>query len=144
MIDINKWAIRHHVSDEALLELKQAIGILDQVPAPNITTEAEAQNVVRLRATEAGARLWRNNVGVLKDERGVPVRFGLCNDSSALNRILKSSDLIGISSTGQFLAREVKRPGWTYKGTDREIAQLNFINLINTLGGDAKFTTGDF
>lgn len=29
------------------------------------------------RATEMGARLFRNNVGVLKDERGVPVRYGL-------------------------------------------------------------------
>lgn len=29
------------------------------------------------RATEMGARLFRNNVGVLEDKRGVPVRFGL-------------------------------------------------------------------
>ena len=144
MKDLNQWADRWDIPAIALLELKQSIGIMDQVPAPNITTEAEAQNIVRLKATEAGARLWRNNVGVLRDDRGVPVRFGICNDTSQLNKVLKSSDLIGISSSGQFIAREVKRPGWKYTGTPREKAQLNFINLIMSLGGDAKFTTGDF
>jgi hypothetical protein len=44
---------------------------------------------------------------------------------------------------GQFICREVKKTGWTYKATDREKAQQNWINLINKLGGDAAFTTGE-
>ncbi len=46
------------------------------------------------------------------------------------------------SRFGQFLAREVKKPGWKYRGTAEERAQLHFINLVNTAGGDAAFATG--
>jgi len=82
------------------------------------------------------------------------VRYGLANDSPQINNILKSSDLIGIrpilvtqdmvgKTIGQFVAREIKCEGWIYKATDREKAQKNFIDLINGLGGDAAFTTGE-
>jgi len=51
--------------------------------------------------------------------------------------------LIGIKPGGQFVSREVKRPGWRYTGTEREVAQLRWIEIVTALGGDAKFTTGD-
>jgi len=100
-----------------------------------------------------GWRLFRNNVGVLKDERGVPVRYGIANDSPAMNKRIKSSDLIGIrpvviapdmvgSTIGQFVAREVKKAGWKYKGTEHEKAQLAFGTLVIALGGDFKFWNG--
>jgi hypothetical protein len=75
------------------------------------------------------------------DERGVPVRYGLANESAKINKIVKSSDLIGISSQGQFLAIECKRPGWKYTGNEHEAAQLAFITFIHSMGGDAKFVT---
>jgi hypothetical protein len=108
---------------------------------------------VRLEASRAGARLWRNNVGAGHLDNGSFVRWGLANDSTGLNQYLKSADLIGIRPViitpshvgcvfGQFLSREVKRPGWHYTGNEREEAQLKWAELISILGGDAAIVTG--
>lgn len=97
--------------------------------------------------------LYRNNVGVLLDARGVPVRFGLANDSAAVNEACKSADLIGIKRVvitpdmvgqvvGVFLSREVKHEGWRFTGTQRELAQLRWIEIVTQFGGDAAFCTG--
>lgn len=146
------WAIKHKLGLRALEELRQMMGMsCPDTPAPvNGTSEAAVQSAVRLEAANKGVYLWRNNVGVLTDDRGVPVRYGLANDSKKLNETLKSSDLIGWRSidlgrgmrVAQFVAREVKEAGWTYTGTPHEVAQLNWINLINSQGGDAAFVNG--
>ena len=118
-----------------------------------MTNETTIQDQIRLEASQAGLRLWRNNVGACRDTKGRLIRYGLANDSAAVNRALKSSDLIGIRPVvvtqehvgriiGQFVAREVKRSGWEYHGTPREQAQLRFIELVRSLGGDACFATG--
>jgi hypothetical protein len=112
--------------------------------------EAKIQKELRVIASQKGFRLWRNNVGVAYDNRNVPVRFGLANDSAAMNSSIKSSDLIGIkpiviqphhvgSVFGQFVSLECKRFGWEFKGTKRETAQKRWIDLINEFGGYAKF-----
>jgi hypothetical protein len=160
--DVIKWAIRHDVSLEALQELKDIFGI-DHVPCPSEKRypsdgfqkdEAFTQSLVRLEASHKGLRLWRNNVGALLDKRGVPVRYGLGNDSPALNKIIKSADLIGwrpllitdalVGSTiAQFLSRECKRPGWKFTGDEHETAQLKWAELVIADGGDAGFCTGE-
>lgn len=117
-------------------------------------SESQVQDAVRLAASKAGWLLWRNNVGAGKLDNGSFIRWGLANDTKAMNESLKSSDLIGIrpvlitqemvgSVIGQFVAREVKREGWRRTGSDREQAQDAFIQLVNSRGGDAAFTTGD-
>jgi hypothetical protein len=85
--------------------------------------------------------LFRNNVGVLKDARGVPIRFGLANDSARVNQRIKSSDLVGMAPDGRFLAVETKAPGWAFGGSQREEAQLRFLNLIRARGGVGTFAT---
>lgn len=153
-VSLTAWAIRHHVSLEALVELRTLMTA--ELPAPTDPkeqSESWAQSAIRLEAAQKGVRLFRNNVGALKDERGVPVRYGLANDNAALNKRLKSSDLIGwrpLTITpdmvggivAQFLAREVKAPGWTYRGDAHEQAQAAFIHLVQADGGDAAFATG--
>lgn len=155
MTRLHAWSIRHHVSLQALQELR--ILLTSTVPSPTTAqgaSESDVQARVRLAASQAGDVLWRNNSGVLPDARGVPVRFGLCNDSEKLNKHAKSSDLIGVKrvvvtpemvgqTVGIFWAVECKRAGWKYKGTDREVAQLRFIEAVVAMGGCAHFSTGE-
>lgn len=152
---IADWALRHHIAPRALAELLQLFNIAHGVTV-NTTgndSEAAAQKEIRLAAAQSGARLWRNNNGACKAEDGRQIRFGLGNDSSKVSKVFKSSDLIGITPRmvgpqdvgkvfGLFTAVEVKKPGWSYKGTDREEAQLAFITFIAAHGGLAQFATG--
>jgi hypothetical protein len=117
--------------------------------------EATVQAHVRLLAAREGWRLWRNNVGVLFDSRGVPVRYGLANDSAAVNKLVKSGDLIGLRSVvitpdmvgkviAQFVSLECKSQEWQFSpGDNRDRAQKAWADLVNESGGYAKFTQGD-
>jgi hypothetical protein len=152
---LNQWAIKHGVTVSALAELRAVMqhetGALTVSDAGG---EATAQSLVRLEAARKGVKLFRNNVGVLRDDRGVPIRYGLANDSKQMNETIKSGDLIGIRPTliephmlgwilGQFVSREVKRPGWRYTGTPHEKAQMAWAQLIVANGGDAGFCCGE-
>lgn len=148
-----EWQRKHGITADALADLVAIVG-MDVEPSEDATGEHKVQDDARLLASQMGWRLFRNNKGVLPDARGVPVRFGLCNETAALGKRLRSSDLIGIrpviitpdmvgSRIGQFVAREVKRGGWKYKGTEHEEAQLRFGELVIGLGGDFKFWNGE-
>ena len=146
-----EWQAKWNVSDLALADLhqslvKEATPVTIDFKAPEQKTQAE----IRVEAAQKGMVLWRNNNGLAFDDRGNPIRFGLANDSAKMNKNIKSSDLIGIRPVtitlpmvgtviGQFVAREVKRESWTYKGTAREKAQAKFLELILLYGGDAGF-----
>lgn len=152
--DLITWAIRHHVSFEAIAELRAIWGDRDPGPSTpeNVTSEAAVQSRCILEAPRRGIKLFRNNVGALKTEDGRMVRFGLANDSKRRNEVLKSGDLIGIDpvlitpahlgrTIGQFVSIECKAPGWRYTGTAHEKAQLTWIQLVIAAGGRAKFVT---
>ena len=154
-MNLNQWAIKHGVSFEALEELKREFGTVSTDPAPQQgESETAVQTRIRLEATRVGSRLWRNNVGGFEPPEGGFVRYGLCNDSKQMNDHIKSSDLIGIkpvvitppmvgTTIGQFLAREIKPSNWRYTGTKREQAQLRFMELVVSLGGDACFANDE-
>ncbi len=155
-MNLTQWAHRHGVTPQAMSELHQLFGISTDPTrcTAKAGSEAAVQTVIRLEASRLGIRVWRNNVGACKDETGRVIRYGLCNDSAQMNKAIKSSDLVGIRpviitqdhvghTIGQFVAREVKRPGWRYTGTDREVAQLAFGQLVSSMGGDFKFATGE-
>lgn len=148
-----EWQRKHGITADALADLVAIVG-LDVPRSTKDTPEARVQDEARLLASKMGWRLFRNNCGALKDENGRVVRYGIANDTPAMNKRIKSSDLIGIrpvvitpdmvgSTIGQFVAREVKRGGWKYKGTEHEEAQLAFGTLIIGLGGDFKFWSGE-
>lgn len=156
--EIYKWAIRHHVGIDAINELSILFGLNGDVhtlpPEITGTSEVAVQNAVRLEASRKGVRLWRNNVGALLDARGVPVRYGLANDSKQLNKVIKSGDLIGWravhiarehlgTTIAQFVSRECKPVGWRYTATEHEAAQLAWAQLVTVGGGDAAFCTGE-
>jgi len=144
--NLHDWARKWGLSVECLRDLQITLGTYTPPLAPDAPgvgkSEAWAQSALRIEASRKGVKLFRNNVGALADKTGRFVRYGLANDSAAQNATIKSGDLIGIRPDGIFVSREMKSPGWQYTGTEREVAQLNWINLINSCGGDAAFATG--
>lgn len=148
------WADYWQIPAAARQDFYRRCGALDAplVAGPDARSESNVSSRVRLAAGAKGYPMWRNNVGALLDDRGVPVRYGLANDSKKANEVMKSGDLIACRpiliqpvhvgmTLGQFTSVEVKHEGWRYTGTAREVAQLNWINRVNSLGGWARFVT---
>lgn len=156
---LQEWAARWSIPAPCMADLAKCMGVgvvppEPPTPAPPQATEAWSQSMVRLEAPRFGVWLGRNNVGALLDKRGVPVRYGLANESKQQNEVMKSGDLIGIRpvvvtasmvgcTIGQFVSRECKRPGWVFRGDAHEQAQANWAALVIKYGGDAKFATGE-
>ncbi len=84
--------------------------------------ETNISQLCRMRASDLGAIVWRNNVGSLPDSNGRWVQYGLCKGSS---------DLIGMYK-GRFLAIEVKVPGAKPKPD-----QVRFLQAVHRDGGIA-------
>lgn len=96
---LEDWARKWGVPPAALADLRALCG-MDHAPAVAIQgkpgSEARQQSLVRLDAPQHGVWLTRNNVGALLDERGVPIRYGLANESKEQNQAIKSADLIEV------------------------------------------------
>jgi hypothetical protein len=119
-----------------------------------MTAESTVQTNTRIehcRVTRG--QLWRNNSGAYMDDHGRMVRYGLANESAQENRVIKSSDLIGITPVliqphmvgyhlGVFTAYEVKPSGWKLRPSDkRGLAQQNFHDIVRASCGFAGFVT---
>jgi hypothetical protein len=151
------WARKWHIHEDAVRDLALQMGIDPSQPQdynlPPLKTEADVLKHRRMVLARAGGLAWRNNVGATTDANGNMVRFGLANESTSVNKKVKSSDLIGIQpvlvthdmiglTIGQFVAEECKRPGWKWSGNEHELAQRKFHELVISKGGVARFTTG--
>lgn len=155
----DQWAIRHPAAAAELAGILTAAAQTDPDDGAG-KSEAWAQQRARLQIAHGGALSWRNNVGATPSrcpscgERQQPVRYGLANDSAAMNSKVKSADLIlaiprviqpqDVGRTiAQFGSLECKPPGWRFTGRGRESAQAAWAALINRIGGYASFTTGE-
>lgn len=75
-------------------------------------------------ASECGARVFRNNVGLFTTIDGRKIKTGLLKGSA---------DLIGIAQDGTFLSIECKRP----VGGELSPEQKKWMDMINKLNGIA-------
>ena len=87
----------------------------------NVRSEANILNDCLIALSGVGCKVWRNNTGQLPDKNGRPIKFGLC---------VGSSDIIGMTPSGVFLAVECK----TAMGQPTE-AQLRFLHAVIAQGG---------
>ena len=148
------WQARwgSHIPLQALSELDGILNSFMPAPAPsNATSEGAVAAEIRLAAGRDGVPLFRNNNGAAYDQTGRLIRFGLGNESPALNKRWKSSDLIGLlpvvvqpshvgQTLGLFLAIETKKPGWHLTpGDKRAQAQAAFLQSVRSFGGVGGF-----
>jgi hypothetical protein len=88
----------------------------------------------QVAATKKEARLFRNNVGVLRDAQGQYVAYGLCKGSSDLigwKSIIISSEMVG-KRVAVFTACEVK-----LENGKLTKEQANFLSVVHREGGIA-------
>ncbi len=137
MIDIiHRWALTVpavHPHDIARLLNELGIGYapIYNAAIPQGASESAVQQRVRMAAAADGVLAWRNNSGALMDDNG----------NIGINNELITERMVGLPR-GQFWARECKPQGWKYTGTEREVAQLKYGQLVISYGGDFAFTTG--
>ena len=157
MHTLHAWLARWQLPPQAVNELYAALGVdaPDTLPAGGAVgaSEASVQSARVLQAAKQGIRLWRNNSGAFKDDTGRLVRYGLANTGAAINKVIKTSDLIGITPLivtpqmvgqriGVFTAEECKAPGWKLRPSDdRAQAQWRFGKLVLSLGGIFRFVS---
>jgi hypothetical protein len=94
--------------------------------------EQVIQNEIRLAISSPTVKMFRNNVGSLKDKNGRRVQFGLCQGSSDLIGFTSktiTADDIG-KTVAVFTAIEIKTP----KGKISE-SQQAFIDMVRNKGG---------
>lgn len=97
-----------------------------------MSSEQSIQQAIRLALSTGQSRVFRNNVGAIKDETGRLVTFGLCKGSSDLigwQSVTVTPDMVG-QRVAIFLAVEVKGP----KGRVQP-DQENFIARVRAAGG---------
>lgn len=77
---------------------------------------------IQIEVSKLGHRVFRNNIGVCKDENQNYIRYGVCNPGGA--------DLVGWTKDGRFLGIEVKGP----RGRLTKEQQA-FLDAVNRAGG---------
>ena len=84
-------------------------------------SEQKIQQEIRLQFGVGDTRLFRNNTGTLRDDKGRPVQFGLCKGSADLigwKTIEITQEMVG-QKIAQFVSIEVKTPTGTIRPDQR-------------------------
>lgn len=150
---LDNWAQRHGISAEAMQDLKSNVLGQREETAISIRQgmgESSVSQRNELAFVELGGILWRNNVGVAVDKRGIPVRYGLANISTKMNKQTKSGDQIGIlpivirpdhvgKTFGLFVSIEDKKADWMWANTPHERGQANWAEQVTKHYGIAMF-----
>lgn len=92
----------------------------------NKKSEATILREVQIAISTEGHRVFRNNIGVARDNTGSYIRYGVCNPGG--------SDLIGWTRCGKFLAVECK----SEKGRLSK-PQVRFLDCVKVAGGVAAW-----
>lgn len=168
-MNYQEWQTRYPEAAAALASV-----VFAPVDAPNNSlTEQAVQQECRFLGAGQGMWLLRNNSGAFTDKvklpPGVPrspanilaaivkkykgLRWGLGNDSSKINAVMKSPDLVGGTEfiiPPHWVGRkvcvatfiEVKDPDWSYNPKDaHQAAQAACMNKVIAMGGLAGFVT---
>jgi hypothetical protein len=99
-----------------------------------MTSEQHIQQHIRLACGTGATRLFRNNTGVLRDQHGRPVSFGLCKGSADLigwtTRTI-TADMVG-QQVAVFTSIEVKAARGRLTPEQRQ-----WLAAVETAGGIA-------
>ena len=101
-------------------------------------SEQELQQRIRLELGRGPVRLWRNNVGALRDQRGQLVSYGLCRGSSdliGLRRLTIGPEHLG-QSLAVFVAIEVKSERGRLTAEQQQF--LEVVREFGALAGVAR------
>jgi hypothetical protein len=101
-------------------------------------SEQAIQQRIRLACSRGRVRLWRNNTGRLRDERGQLVTFGLCPGSADLigyRSVTVTADMVG-QTVAVFAAVEVKAERG--RPTPEQTAFLEHVTAAGGLAGIAR------
>ena len=120
------------------------------------TPEGKAKQIVKLRATEWGARLYKNNSGVAYTADSRPVFFGLGNEGKKDDDDIRTPDEVGytvVTVTPEMVGKQIavftcfdaKKLGFVVKpnyakGT-REFGQQKFFDRVLRDNGIAGFAS---
>lgn len=120
------------------------------------TPEGKAKQNVQLRASEWGARLYKNNSGVAYDQTGRPVFFGLGNEGKKDAEAIRTPDDVGFTvvtitpemvgkKIAVFTAIDSKKVGFSVKANyavgTREYGQQKFFDIVLKFNGIAGFAS---
>lgn len=101
-------------------------------------SEQAIQQRIRLAVSRGATRLWRNNTGRLRDERGQLVSFGLCPGSADLigyRSVVVTPDMVG-QTLAVFAAVEVKAARG--RPTPEQTAFLEHVTAAGGIAGIAR------
>lgn len=101
-------------------------------------SEQAIQQRIRLACSRGDTRLWRNNTGRLRDERGQLVTFGLCPGSADLigyRSVTITPDMVG-QTLAVFAAVEVKAERG--RPTTEQMAFLSHVTAAGGIAGIAR------